>query len=500
MPIFESDRFVIGLDVGTSGCKSTAVDAAGNILFSATETYPISLPAPGWSEQDPADWKTGVYKSLKTMSAALDMSKAAGVSFSGQMHGLVALDQDLNVIRPAILWNDQRTGAQCAEITRLAGGLRGLLSYTNNMMLTGYTGGKILWLKENEPENFEKMHVFVNPKDYIRLQLCGELGTDVSDASGTGFFDVKNRCWAWKLINILGFEKSIFPKVYESTDLCGYVTARAAAETGLPEGLPVYAGGGDAVISTVGMGLLGTAKVGVTLGTSGVVAMCLPEYSENKDGKLQAFCNNLPESWHAFGCTLSAAGSYDWFCDKFGGGEKGAFKKMDGLAEQTPPGAEGLIFLPYLSGERCPVFDAEATGSFTGITLRHGLGHFARAVMEGVAFSLKQVYSLIQTPEKPDCIVAAGGGVKGEIWRQILADVFELPVRTVSGSAEGGAFAAALVAGLGCGLWKDAAEAMAVVRVESETKPNEANFPVYREAYDKYLSLYPALHNMGEDQ
>lgn len=493
MPQAQDGRFVIGLDIGTSGCKCTAVDGEGRILFSQTETYPISLPRPGWSEQDPADWAAGAFTALRAMAQALDMQKALGISFSGQMHGLVALDGNMQVIRPAILWNDQRTEAQCETITRLAGGLRGLLSYTNNMMLTGYTGGKLLWMKEQEPENFARLRLFLNPKDYIRWLLCGQAETEVSDASGTGLFDVKRRAWAWGLIDTLGFDRGVFPPVRESTDLCGHVTEAAAAQTGLPAGLPVYAGGGDAVISTVGMGLLGTGRVGLTLGTSGVVAMCLQDYAENKDGKLQLFCNNLPGAWHAFGCTLSAAGSYDWFCRNFGGEGKDVFARMDALAEQTPPGAEGLVFQPYLSGERCPVFDPNATGSFTGLTLRHGLGHMARAVMEGVAFSLKQVYELIPKQGQPDFIAAAGGGVKGKIWRQILADVFECPVCTVSGSGEGGAFAAALLAGISCGLYPSVEAAMALVREESRTAPVPENFAVYRAAYRNYLALYPAL-------
>ncbi len=479
-------KLLIGIDIGTSGCKVILFEN-GSVLRSATVGYPLSQPKPGWSEQDPADWWAGVREGLMTVMNGID-GNIAGISFSGQMHGMVALDGDMEVVRPAILWNDQRTQAQCDEITAAAGGLDGLLSYTNNMMLTGYTGGKILWMKENEPENYAKTRLILNPKDYIRYRLTGEIFTDVSDASGTGLFDVERRTWANELMEKIGISTSLFPKCLESAARAGSVTALAAAETGLPEGTAVFAGGGDAVVSMIAMGLGEKGKIGITLGTSGVVAMGLPAYGRNKGGLLQMFCSNIPGGWMAFGCTLSAAGSYQWFHDALG---RGSFKELDDLAELVEPGSGGLLFLPYLTGERCPVFDPEARGSFTGIASTMGRKHFARAVMEGVAFSMRQVYDLIGdcVDISPTEIVVSGGGARSPIWRQILADVFELPVVTTPGSAEGGAFGAAIIAGMGLGLW-DAEEACDFCAVDSVTDPRPEFFPVYRKAFAAYKAAY----------
>ena len=489
-----SKKCVIGIDVGTSGCKTIAVAVDGEILASCTETYPLYQPVTGWSEQNPADWWQGVQKSVKSVADELSSAEIAGVSFSGQMHGMVALDKAGRVIRPAILWNDQRTGKQCDEITAAAGGLDGLLGCSNNMMLTGYTGGKILWMKQNEPENYAKTAVILNPKDYIRFLMTGSKETEVSDASGTGLFSVKNRAWSFDLIDKIGLRRDLFPNCVESAAQTGAVTAEAAKLTGIREGTPVIAGGGDAVISTTGMGLAAPGRVGITLGTSGVVATGLPGYADNPEGVLQLFCSNTAGGWMAFGCTLSAAGSYQWFHDKLGGGS--SFRELDDLAAQTPAGADGLLFLPYLTGERCPLFDAGATGAFLGMTSLTSKGHFARAVLEGVCYSLKQVYDMI-CKASPDIqsneIVLAGGGAKSPLWRQLLADIFGLPVKTVYGSAEGGAFGAALVAGAGCGMWANLDTAMKLAKPENETLPNTENRGIYQSQYDKYVKMYDAL-------
>ena len=497
-------KCVIGIDVGTSGCKLLAVDDKGRILDSVVEEYPLYAPQPGWSEQDPEDWWQGVVRGLHRLLPQISSYHIAAVGFSGQMHGMVALDDQNQVIRRAILWNDQRTQAQCDEITALAGGLDALLPYTNNRMLTGFTGGKILWMKENEPENYARTKIVLNPKDYIRFRLTGQHLTEVSDASGTGFFDVKNRNWAYELIDKAGLDRSIFPSFVESTDAAGRVTAEAAAETGLPEGTLLSAGGGDAVISTTGLGLIRPGRIGITLGTSGVVAMGLPGYMENPNGLLQVSCNNAPGTWHAMGVTLAAAGSYQWFRNTFGDLEmeaakafgKSSFYLLDQEAVKTPAGADGLFFLPYLTGERAPLNDPSATGAFLGITAQTTKGHFARAVMEGVAFSLKQVYDLIMSVNSGVCsdeIVLAGGGAVSAVWRQIFADLFNLPVRTVYGSAEGGSFGAALVAGVTGGVWNSLEETVALITPQSETKPISAHVPVYQKQYQKYIKFYDSL-------
>lgn len=497
-------KYVIGIDVGTSGSKCIALAQDGEILASVTREYPLYQPREGWTEQDPDDWWNAVCESLKIIVEKVGDNKPEGISFSGQMHGMVALDENNRPVRRALLWNDQRTQKQCDEITEMAGGLEKLLTYTNNQMITGYTGSKIMWLKEEEPDLYEKVKVVVNPKDYIRYKLTGLLVTEVSDASGFGLFNVKERTWSYELIEKIGLKKEIFPECVESTDPTGVVTAEAEAICGVAAGSKVYGGGGDAVISTTGMGLVQPGKVGITLGTSGVVAMGLPAYSDNEGGKLQVFCNNKPGTWHAMGVTLAAAGSYQWFRNAIGTHEKAlqeetgedAYELLNRQAEQTPAGADGLIYLPYLTGERCPLYDPKAKGAFIGITSMHNKGHFARAVMEGVAFSLKQVYDLIASLN-PDMetneIIISGGGARGQLWRHILADIFQLPVHTVNGSAEGGAFGAALVAGTGCGLWETMEDAMKLAYPDSEVLPNPENESVYKAQYGKYVRLYDAL-------
>ncbi len=485
---------VVGIDIGTSGCKTIALAYDGTILADAVRTYPLYQPQAGWNEQDPEDWYNGAVDCLREVMAKLEGHRVLGVSFSGQMHGMAALDRAGVVVRRAILWNDQRTAKQCKAITEAAGGLEGLLGFTNNRMLTGYTGGKILWMKENEPENYARTAVVLNPKDYIRFRLTGQAVTDVSDASGTGLFDVKNRRWADALIEKIGLRREIFPAVVESVEQTGEVTPEASAQTGLPTGTPVFGGGGDAVISTTGMGLAAPGRVGVTLGTSGVVATGLPDYADNRDGLLQLFCSNAPGGYMAFGCTLAAAGSYQWFRGALGAGN--SYRAIDEAAQEVPPGSDGLLFLPYLTGERCPLFDPNARGAFLGITSLMGWGHFARAVLEGVCFSLRQVYDMIckaspgiQTNE----IIVSGGGAVSPVWRQMLADVFALPVKTVYSSALGGAFGAALVAGAGCSLWSGLDQAMMLASPETETLPATGNLGVYDSQYEKYIRMYDAL-------
>lgn len=308
-------KYIAGIDVGTSGVKCIVIDENAQVAASCTEGYPLSTPQAGWSEQNPTDWWVAT---MKAMKRAVAESGAEGkdivvIGFSGQMHGLVALDKDNNVLRPAILWNDQRTLQECDEIIEKTGGLESLLAYTNNTMLTGFTGGKLLWVKKNEPEVFSKIDSFLMPKDYIRFMMTRKKATDVSDGSGTGLFDVEKRQWSFDLIDRLGFDRGIFPECYESDEVAGYVTKEAAEVTGLPQGIPVFAGGGDAVIQTTGMGIVKQGTVGLIIGTSGIVSMALDAFGRNEGGKLQFFCNNAKNKWQAFGCQLSSGGSLEWF-------------------------------------------------------------------------------------------------------------------------------------------------------------------------------------------
>ena len=499
-------KYLIGLDVGTSGAKCIMIDENGKVIASSTQEYPLFTPRPGWAEQNPEDWWQGVVKGLQVIlnKANVDSSDILGLSYSGQMHGLVALDENNEVIRPAILWCDQRTQKQCDWITEKAGGLEKLLSYTNNRMLTGYTGGKILWLRDEEPDNFARMKVFVCPKDYIRYKMTGEVMIDVSDASGTGFFDTKNRVWSDALIEIAGLDKSIFPKAVESTTLAGRVTREVAQLTGLPEGLPCYAGGGDAVIQAVGSGLVKPGILGVVIGTSGNVTMGLDHYEDNPNGDLQMFCGNEPGLYTDFGCTLSAGGSYRWYRDTLCEGAKtqaqqsgeNVYDIMGKDAESSVPGANGVIFTPYLSGERCPYPDPNARGSFYGMSLTTTRGDLTRAVMEGVTYSLCQLVDIFGKMTTNEKVYTSGGGAFSPLWRQMQADIFNLPVFTMSAASEGGAYGAVLVAGVGAGLWKNLNEAVQVIRPETECQPIAENQEGYRKSYELYKKLYPALKDV----
>ena len=319
-----ADEYLIGIDIGTSGCKSILIDDRGNIIGSNVQEYPLFTPKPGWAEQNPSDWWSSVQASIRKLieQTAVDSGSIKALGLSGQMHGLVALDKDYKVLRPAILWNDQRTVEQCQSIYEKVGGVDKLMELTNNKMLPGYTGGKILWMCENEPEIYDKTRLFLNPKDFIRYELTGEVATEVSDASGTGLFDVKRRCWSEKLLDALQISKDCLPKCFESTEITGRICKKASELTGLFDGIAVVGGGGDAVIQTTGMGLVVPSILGTIIGTSGIVALGLDRFEQNPDGRLQVFCNNSADTWHAMGVTLAAGGSYRWYRDTLCQAEK----------------------------------------------------------------------------------------------------------------------------------------------------------------------------------
>ncbi|MBN2878137.1 MAG: xylulokinase [Clostridia bacterium] len=497
-------KYIAGIDVGTSGVKCIIIDEKGQVKSSATENYPLIIPQDGWSEQDPQEWWNGTKKAMKKAVAesGVDNSDIIALGFSGQMHGLVALDESDNVVRNAILWNDQRTQAECDEIIEAAGGLDELVSYSNNTMLTGFTGGKLLWLKKHEPENYAKTNMFFMPKDYIRFLFTGEKLTEVSDASGTGLFNVKIRDWNYELIEKIGFDKGMFVKSIESDELAGFVTEATSAETGLKAGTKVYAGGGDAVIQSTGMGIVKEGTLGLIIGTSGVVAMSLDGFGENPEGKLQFFCNNSKDKWSAFGCQLSSGGSLEWFKNTFYKHSSDPFSEINAGAEKSGVGARGVVFLPYLTGERCPHANPNAKGVFYGLALQHDLGDMARAVMEGVTFGLKEIYELIQNA-KPDMqpkeILSSGGGSKSPLWRQIQADIFNLPVKTLTGAAEGGAYGGAIVAGVGAGIWASVEEAAKSLTEETLTMPIAENVAKYEKILKTFKGLYTDLEKRFDD-
>ncbi len=499
-------QYLIGIDIGTSGAKCILMDREGTVAASSTQEYPLYTPRPGWAEQHPRDWWEAVKHGLHTILSKAGVSKddLKGVSFSGQMHGLVALDKEGGVIRPAFLWCDQRSQPQCDRLIEKAGGLDSLLLYTNNTMLSGYTGGKLLWLREEEPESFERMRVFLCPKDYIRYLLCGEIAMDVSEASGTGFFDTRGRAWSEELIAIAGLPRSIFPPVGESIGLAGYVTREAAEQTGLPEGLEVYMGGGDAVIQTTGSGLIKPGRIGVVIGTAGNVSMGLDRFYPNPGGKLQMFCNNAPHTYHAFGCNLTAGGAYRWYRDVLCEHDaelaartgRNVYEVMGESASKSPSGANGVIFVPYLSGERCPYPDPNARGMFYGLTLGTRRCDVTRAVMEGVTYAFRQVADVICSFIPGSEVIVSGGGSVSPLWRQILADVFCLPVYTLSASGEGGAFGAAMAAGVGAGIFRDFDEAVSILKVEKETLPDPQNQAAYRDGFSMYGEMYHAMKHV----
>lgn len=493
-------KYILGIDIGTSGCKVVLVDQNGAVCGTSSAPYPLSRPQPGWTEQDPTDWWDGCVQALQAVVQLYAPSgeDIVGIGLSGQMHSLVILDDENRVIRPAILWNDQRTQQQCDELTEKVGGLEALLGETNNMMLTGYTGGKLLWLRENEPENFQRIRHILLAKDYIRWRLTGSFATDYSDASGTGLYNVRDHSWSAALLEEMELTEEVFPAVVSSTQATGILTVQAAEACGLRSGIPVFGGGGDAVLSLLGSGLTAPGGVSVTLGTSGVVAMPLEKCIDNLEGKLQVFCGASKDRWAAIGCTLSAAGSYHWFCNVFGTYEKhmetitglDAYQELDREASEVPAGSGSLLYYPYLVGERCPIFRSDVRAAFLGADATMGKGYFARAVMEGVAFSLRQVYELMRTSGTPPAkeVVLCGGGAKSRLWRQIFADIFDMKVRISAGAAEGSAYGAALLAGVGAGLWESIEQAAETGTCIEEIQPCEEHREVYEKKYAQYCN------------
>ncbi|MBC7188751.1 xylulokinase [Candidatus Aerophobetes bacterium] len=498
-----SQELVVGIDIGTSSCKAILLDARGNIKGTFSVEYPISVPRPGWTEQDPQQWWEAVKTAIKELLRFVEKKEdIKAIGLSGQMHGLVALDKEGNVLRPCILWNDQRSSPQCREIYDKVGGEDKLLTYTNNSMLPGYTAGKILWVRENEPHLYERIAKILVPKDYIRYRLTGEFATEVSDASGTGLFDVKNRTWAKNLLDILEIPYEWLPACYESSEVSGFLSDKVADDLSLPRRLPVAGGGGDAVIQAVGAGVI-SEKVALTvIGTAGVVSLPLPCYFENPEGRLQLFCNVMPERWIAIGCSLNAGGVLRWFRDNLGEVEREVARNLDESAydiltreaERAPCGSNGLLFLPYLSGERCPHTDPLARGAIVGLGLGTRKCDIVRSVYEGVVYILKDVLECVEKIGiSPQEIRASGGGAKSAFWRQIQADVFNKEVTTVRYSEEGAALASAIIAGVGVGVWKDVEEAVSLFPIETRTKPSVGNVEIYKKIFPVYKNLYHRL-------
>ncbi|HLV36967.1 MAG TPA: xylulokinase, partial [Spirillospora sp.] len=438
--------YLLGLDISTTGAKALIIDERGAVVASHTEPQPISTPKPLWSEQNPADWWEGMVTSIRT---ALAKSGLAGediacIGLTGQMHGLVLLDQAGSVLRPSILWNDQRTQAQCDYMTETIGFKR-LIELTGNQALTGFTAPKILWVRENEPDIYARAAHVLLPKDYIRYMLTGDYAIDVADAAGTSLLNVAERRWSSEVLDALEIPAEWMPQTFEGPEITGVVSGAAAEVTGLKAGTPVIAGGGDQAAGAVGVGAVKPGVISLVVGTSGVVFAPLSQYAYEPDGRLHAFCHSVPGMWHFMGVMLSAAGSLQWFRDTLAPGE--SFDDLLAPAEAIPPGSDGLLFLPYLTGERTPHPDPLARGAFVGLTVRHTRAHLARAVLEGVAFGLKDGFNLIAEAGLPSHIEVrvSGGGARSTLWKQILADVLGATLVSTN-STEGAAYGAALLA------------------------------------------------------
>ncbi len=471
---------LVGLDVGTSAVKAIAVSPGGEVLARAEEGYPLSTPRPGWAEQDPEDW----WRATEAALAALDCDEIAGIGLSGQMHGLVALDAADRVIRPAILWNDQRTAAQCEEIERRVGFER-LVELTGNRALTGFTAPKLLWLREHEPDAYRRIAHVLLPKDYVRLRLCGERAIDVADASGTLLFDVAGRHWSDEVLQALEIPREWLPRALESPEVSGTT----------PDGVPVAAGAGDQAAGALGVGVVEPGPLSVVLGTSGVVFGALDAYSADPEARVHVFCHAVPGAWHAMGVMLSAAGSLKWFRDTLA--PDASYGDLVAEAERWEPGAEGLTFLPYLAGERTPHADPDARGAFTGLGLRHDRGALVRAVLEGVAFGLRDCLDVVRAVgAAPDRVRASGGGARSDLWLRIVAAALELPLERVA-VEEGAAFGAALLGGVAGGVFMETSEAVAAwVKLGQRVEPEPAWIAAYAEQRERYRALYPALHDI----
>lgn len=486
--------YYLGIDVSTTGSKALLIDGEGRIITVAVSPHTLSTPKPLWSEQDPEEWWSATSKSIQEVlkQSGVDPKSITGIGLTGQMHGLVLLDADGKVLRPAILWNDQRTQAQCDEIHSKIGRER-FIQISGNVALTGFTAPKILWVAENEPETYAKGKHVLLPKDYIRYRLTGEYAMDKADGAGTVLFDIKARDWSPDILDALNIPRDWMPPTFEGPEFTGKITEAASKATGLAIGTPVAAGGGDQAAQAVGVGAVEPGIIGLTVGTSGVIFATTPSALIEPEGRLHAFCHAVPGMWHFMGVMLSAAGSLQWYRDTLATGMP--FDDLVKEAEAVPAGSEGLQFLPYLSGERTPYPDPLARGAFIGLTIRHTRGHMTRAVLEGVAFGLKDSFTLIQNAglESIRQIRASGGGTKGALWRQILATVLESELVTVN-TTEGAAFGAALLAGVGAGAWPDVPTACRqTIKITGETKPEAANTQVYAKSYALYRELYPAL-------
>ena len=484
---------VIGIDTSTTATKALVISSEGAIVAAASTNYGYEIPRPTWSEQDPALWWDATVASIRQAMTRSEIEPSAidAIGLTGQMHGSVLLGPKGDVVRPAILWNDQRTAAECDEIRQRVG-RDVLIATTGNDALTGLTSPKLLWVRNHEPENWARVTTVLLPEDYVRFGLTGDRAVDVAGGSGTGLFDLSARSWSPDVLGALDLDIALFPETHEGPEITGRVSSEAAAATGLAAGTPVVAGGGDQSANAVGVGAVSPGIVALSLGTSGVVFATSDGPAIDSEARVQAFCHAVPRRWHMMGVMLSAAGSLRWFRDAVAPGSD--FDDLVAGASEVPPGSEGLLFLPYLSGERTPHPDPTARGAFVGLTTSHDIRHMTRAVLEGVSFGLADGLELMigAGVPRPGAIRASGGGIRSGLWRQILADVLNARIDTPV-TEEGAAYGAALLASVGAGHYATVAEATAkAVVVLPAAEPGE-HVELYHDAHRRYQRLYPAL-------
>jgi xylulokinase len=484
-------KYFIGLDVSTTASKALVIDEQGSVIAVQSHPHNLSTPRPLWSEQDPEDWWQASSRAIHDVLQQIPAEQVAAVGLTGQMHGLTALDADGRPLRPAILWNDQRSGPQCDAIAERVGA-KHLYQLIGTIMLPGFTAPKIVWVHDHEPEIFKQIAHVLLPKDYVRFRLSGAYATDVADGSGFALMDIGSRTWSDEMLGACGIPRKWLPDLYESPQVCAHVNAAGAAATGLKVGTPIVGGAGDQPATGVGSGIVTRGQVSMTVGTSGVAYAISDRYAPEPDGRLHTFCGPIPGTWFHMGVMLSAAGSLRWLHDELA--PSASYDDLNSQAESVPRGSLGLLFAPYLTGERNPHPDPYARGAFVGLTLRHGLAHMARSVMEGVAFGMRDLLELLRTLGlDPQRAVVSGGAVNSAVWRQLMTDIAGIPLYTIN-TTEGAAFGAAILASVGAGAWPDVATACQQwVRPVDEIQPDAAGVADYERLYPSFRQLYPAL-------
>jgi xylulokinase len=493
---------LLGIDIGTGGTRAVLVGENGRVLGAATvEHAAMQSPKIGWAEQDPSDWWNAACRAVKEClgKARTQPTEIGGIGLTGQMHGLVLLDAAGQVLRPSIIWCDQRTEEQCRQITERVGAKR-LIELTANPALTNFTLPKIWWVQQHEPEIWSRVRTVLLPKDYVRFKMTGARAIDVAEASGTLFFDVPNRRWSAAMLEVSGINEGLLPAVYESQEICGHISKEGAAATGLIAGTPVVAGAGDQAAGAVGMGIVRAGAVSATIGTSGVVFAATSDPVLDPKGRIHTFCHAVPKRWHVMGVTQAAGLSLRWFRDQFGTTSSSGndpYESLTADASKAPPGADGLLWAPYLMGERTPHLDPRARGALVGITAQHTRGHVVRAILEGVAFSLQDTFEIFRELKIPvESIRLGGGGARSPLWRQIQADIYGMTVEIVE-AEEGPAYGAALLAGVGAGVWPSVESACErAVRVAQRVAPEASRAARMKRQYAVYRQLYPALRGI----